>query len=71
MALGGVLLELVVELAAAVLEVPVRAVGYWTLKLSARRQCPAWDAREVLVVGVLVWVALLLFGYAVWRWFVE
>jgi hypothetical protein len=68
MALGSILAEAALHLVGALLEVPVRGLGYALLRHCLRRQRVRWDDHAVLIAGLVAWFVLLIVGYAVWRW---
>jgi hypothetical protein len=63
---GSILAEVAAQIVGAVLEFPIRGLGYALLKHCARRQ-PQWGDHSVLIVGLLGWLAVFLTAYKVWQ----
>lgn len=68
--MGGILAEAALQLFGAVVEVPVRGLGYGLLRYCARRRHLSWGGYAVLIVGLLAWLAIFILGYTVWHWLV-
>ena len=66
MALGDILAEAALQPVGAVLELPVRGLGYVVLRYCLRRHRVAWDSHAVLIAGILGWIALFIAGYKAW-----
>ena len=65
-AVGSILAEIAAQIVGAILEFPIRGLGYALLRYCARRQ-PQWDDHSVLIVGLLGWLAVFLTTYKVWQ----
>jgi len=63
---GSILADLAAQIVGAVLEIPIRGLGYALLRYCARRR-PQWDDHSVLIVGLLGWLAAFLAAYKVWQ----
>jgi hypothetical protein len=64
--MGSILAEAAAQLVGAILEFPIRGLGYALLRYCARRQ-PQWDDHSVLIIGLLGWLAVFLITYKVWQ----
>lgn len=69
--MGGVLMQLAYEVAAAIAEGPVRALGYGILRYGLRRRQIDWQGHAVLVMGILAWALIAALAYEVWRWMAD
>jgi uncharacterized membrane protein len=67
MAVGSILAEAALQFVGAVLEFPVRGLGYGLLRYCARFRDTRWDSHAVLIVGMLGWLLLFILAYTIWQ----